>query len=155
MFQFTWNKVPESGWSLLVYLLQSKSIFLLRIFFFAVREQMSFIHVMLKWPNIITRFSANKRKLISLFIFMYVAMATAHTSVKSGLLTRVLSCLATKGWRISEKNVTRATRKLFNKLNKLLYLYSDKVDAHIVMALKQWKIKGGVEDIYGRSVNVL
>jgi len=71
---------------------------------------MSFSHVMLKWPNITTRFSANKQKLISLFIFIYVAMATAHTSAKlskknhkSGLLTGVLSCLATKGSRVSEK----------------------------------------------------
>ena len=97
MFHFTWNKVPKVTGLLFVYLLQSKSIFLLRIFFFALKKQMSFSHVMLKWPNITTRLSANKQKLISLFIFIYVAMATAHTSAKlskkkhkSGLLTGVL-----------------------------------------------------------------
>jgi len=72
---------------------------------------MSFRHVMLEWSNIITKFSANKQNLISLSIFMYVAMATAHTSAKlskkklnSGLLTRVLSF-----WRPKDEGFPKKT----------------------------------------------
>ena len=64
---------------------------------------MSFRHVMLEWSNIITKFSANKQNLISLSIFMYVAMATAHTSAK-------LSEKKTEFWVVNSRVVILATK---------------------------------------------